>query len=168
MMTDSIQKSAIRRMTLVNRPYAQFNFLVKLGEGADDRVDAGFQECSTISRELRSAEYGIDSLRSKEFEITTRKTPLSQVRPSNSLILKRGVINCTVLRTLLDDVQRNPNSAGRTIVIKIQNEERSGPMQSWKLQNARLTKHSSGPLNAKGTDVAMEELILAYERLEIE
>lgn len=155
-------------MTLVDRPYAQFNFLVNFGEGADHRVDAGFQECSTISTELRSAEYGIDSPRSKELEITTRKTPLSEVRPSNSLILKRGVIKGTVLRTLLDDVQRNPSSAGRTIVIKVQNEERSGPVQSWKLQNARITKHASGPLNAKGTDVAMEELILAYERLEME
>ena len=29
-------------------------------------------------------------------------------------------------------------------------------------------KHVSGPLNAKGCDVAIEELTLAYERLELE
>jgi hypothetical protein len=29
-------------------------------------------------------------------------------------------------------------------------------------------KHSGGPLNAKGTAVASEELTLAYERLELE
>jgi hypothetical protein len=39
---------------------------------------------------------------------------------------------------------------------------------TWKLLRARLIKHTSGPLNAKGTDVAMEELTLAYERLELE
>lgn len=33
---------------------------------------------------------------------------------------------------------------------------------------ARIIKHVSGPHNAKGTDVAMEELTLAYERLELE
>lgn len=36
-----------------------------------------------------------------------------------------------------------------------------------KLRRARLVKHVSGPLHAKGTEVAMEELTLAYERLEI-
>ena len=39
---------------------------------------------------------------------------------------------------------------------------------TWKLLRARPIKHTSGPLNAKGTDVAMEELVLAYERLELE
>ena len=29
-------------------------------------------------------------------------------------------------------------------------------------------KYVAGPFNAKGTDVAMEELTLAYERLELE
>jgi hypothetical protein len=29
-------------------------------------------------------------------------------------------------------------------------------------------KYSFGELNAKGTDVAIEELVLAYERLEME
>jgi hypothetical protein len=33
---------------------------------------------------------------------------------------------------------------------------------------ARIIKHISGPMNAKGTDVAMEEITLAYERLETE
>ena len=41
-------------------------------------------------------------------------------------------------------------------------------VQTWKLLRARIIKHTSGPLNAKGTDVAMEELVVAYERLEME
>ena len=41
-------------------------------------------------------------------------------------------------------------------------------MQTWKLLRARIIKHTSGPLNAKGTDVAMEELVVAYERLEMD
>ena len=39
---------------------------------------------------------------------------------------------------------------------------------TWKLLRARIIKHVSGPLNAKGTDVALEELVVAYERLEME
>ena len=41
-------------------------------------------------------------------------------------------------------------------------------MQTWKLLRARIIKYVAGPLNAKGTDVAMEELTLAYERMEME
>ena len=41
-------------------------------------------------------------------------------------------------------------------------------VMTWKLLRARIIKHRSGPLNGKGTDVAMEELTLAYERLELE
>ncbi len=37
-----------------------------------------------------------------------------------------------------------------------------------KLLRARIVKHTSGPLHARGTDVALEEMILAYERLELE
>ena len=45
---------------------------------------------------------------------------------------------------------------------------RTATVQAWRLINARIMKHTSGPFNAKGTDVAMEELTLSYERLEME
>jgi hypothetical protein len=35
------------------------------------------------------------------------------------------------------------------------------------LKRACIIKHTSGPLSAKGTDVAMEEMVLAYERLKM-
>ena len=60
-------------------------------------------------------------------------------------------------------------SAGlRNVVIQLQNEDHTAIVMTWKLLRARIIKHTSGPLNAKGTDVAMEELTLAYERLELE
>ena len=48
------------------------------------------------------------------------------------------------------------------------NEDHTQVVQEWRLLPARIVKHVSGPLNAKGTDVAMEELTLAYERLELD
>jgi len=38
---------------------------------------------------------------------------------------------------------------------------------TWKLLRRAIIKHVSGPLNARGNDVAMEQLTLAYERLEM-
>ena len=67
-----------------------------------------------------------------------------------------------------DLYSRFEQTAGRTITISLQNEDHTQVVQTWKLLRARIIKHISGPFNAKGTDVAMEELTLAYERLEME
>jgi phage tail-like protein len=40
-----------------DRPYAQFNFLVDLGDGITSGADAGFQECSNLGMEVTVAEY---------------------------------------------------------------------------------------------------------------
>jgi hypothetical protein len=54
------------------------------------------------------------------------------------------------------------------VTVKLMSEDHSKEVQTWVLKRARIIKHTSGPLNAKGTDVAMEELVVAYERLEME
>ena len=41
-------------------------------------------------------------------------------------------------------------------------------MQQWKLLRARIVGHVSGSFNARISDVAMKEITLAYERLELE
>ena len=68
----------------------------------------------------------------------------------------------------LDDIRNGNQKAERPVVIQLQNEDHTAVVQTWKLFRARIIKHVSGPFNAKGTDVAMEELTLAYERLEME
>jgi phage tail-like protein len=52
--------------------------------------------------------------------------------------------------------------------VILQSEDHSAAVMTWKLMRARITKSTFGPFNAKGTDVAMEEMVLAYERLEME
>jgi phage tail-like protein len=149
---------AVRR----DRPYAQFNFLVDLGTGATDGPEAGFQECSTISMSVDVVEYR----NGNEKETTPRKlTGLARV---SDVTLKRGIIGSLGLYQWIDQI-RNGDPAGlRNVVIQLQNEDHTAIVMTWKLLRARIIKHTSGPLNGKGTDVAMEELTLAYERLELE
>jgi phage tail-like protein len=52
--------------------------------------------------------------------------------------------------------------------IALLSEDLTAVVFTWKLLRARPVKYSFGDLNAKGTDVAIEELVLAYERLEME
>ena len=82
--------------------------------------------------------------------------------------LKRGVIGSLNLYRWLDEIRNGDQNALRTVVIQLQSEDHTEVVMSWKLLRARIIKHVSGPLNAKGTDVAIEQMTLAYERLEIE
>ena len=93
---------------------------------------------------------------------------ITGMNKSTDVTLKRGVIGSLNLYKWLDDIRNGNQSAEKTVIISLQNEDHTAVVASWKLLRARITKHTSGPLNAKGTDVAMEEMTLAYERLEME
>jgi len=147
---------------LRDRPYCQFNFLVDLGDGNTAGPRAGFQEISAISMEVAVSEYRNGN--SKE-NSTIKITGLNK---ATDVTLKRGVIGSLDLYAWLNDIRNGNQAALRTVTIQLQNEDHSEIVQTWKLLRARIIKHISGPFNAKGTDVAMEELALAYERLEME
>ena len=82
--------------------------------------------------------------------------------------LKRGVIGSLDLYGWLDQIRNGDEKAYRTVTVQLQNEDHTQVVETWKLLRARIVKHVSGPFNAKCSDVAMEELTLAYERLQME
>ncbi|MDK2743746.1 MAG: phage tail protein [Nitrospira sp.] len=147
---------------LRDRPYGQFNFLIDLGNGNTQGPQAGFQEVSNIGMEAVVVEYRNGN--SKENNVMK----LTGMNKTSDVTLKRGIIGSLDLYAWLDQIRNGDQNAVRTVTIQLQNENRTDVVQTWKLLRARIIKHTSGPLNAKGTDVAMEELVLAYERLEME
>lgn len=147
---------------LRERPYVQFNFLVDLGTGNTDGPEAGFQEVSGLGMEVTVVEYR----NGNERENSVRK--VTGLNKATDVTLKRGVIGSLNLYRWLNQIRNGDQNAHRTVVIHLQNEDHTAIVQSWKLLRARITKHTSGPLSAKGTDVAMEEVVLTYERLEME
>jgi phage tail-like protein len=144
------------------RPFAQFNFLVDLGTGNTDGAEAGFQECSNVGMEVTVSEYR----NGNEKENSVRK--LTGLNKATDVTLKRGVIGSDNLYAWLNDIRNGDANALRTVRIHLMSEDRGETVQSWTLLRARIIKYVSGPFNAKGTDVAMEELTLAYERMEME
>ena len=145
-----------------DRPYVQFNFLVDLGDGVTEGPAAGFQEVSGIGMEVTVSEYRNGN--SKENSVMK----VNGMNKSTDVTAKRGVIGSLNLYNWLNQIRNGDQGALRTVTIQMQNEDHTAVVQTWKLLRARIIKHTSGPLNAKGTDVAMEELVLAYERLEME
>ncbi len=87
---------------------------------------------------------------------------------TGDVTLRRGVIGSLALYGWLNQIRNGDVGALRTVTIQLLSEDRSQVVQTWKLLRARIVKHVSGPLNARGNEVAMEEIVLAGERLEME
>lgn len=145
---------------LRDRPYSQFNFLVSIGndEGTDPK--AGFQEVSGLGWETTIAEYR----NGNERDNAPRKiTGLYKVP---DVTLKRGVIGALDLYEWLNEIRNGSQEALKTVTIMLQNEEHQ-PVMTWKLTNARPIKYTGPSLSGKGTDLAIEELVLACERIDL-
>ena len=145
-----------------DRPYAQFNFLVDLGTGSTDGPQAGFQECSEIGMSVDVVEYR----NGNEKENAVRK--LTGLARYPDVTLKRGIIGSLDLHQWLNDIRNGNQAAARTVVVQLMNEDHSAVVQEWKLLRARVIRHESGPFNARDSNVAIEEITLAYERLEVQ
>jgi phage tail-like protein len=144
------------------RPFAQFNFLVDLGTGTTEGPDAGFQECSNVGMEVTVAEYR----NGNENENSVRK--ITGLNKATDVTMKRGVIGSDALYQWLHAIRNGDANQLRTVTITLMSEDHATAVQVWRLLRARIIKYVSGPFNAKGTDVAMEELTVAYERMEME
>ncbi len=144
------------------RPYTQFNFLVDLGDGTTDGARAGFEEVSGLSSSVDVIEYRNGNAKENA---PIKITGLNKV---GDVTLRRGIIGALNLYQWFNDIRNGDQAALRTVTITLQSEDHTAAVMTWKLLRARIVKHTSGPFNAKGSDVAVEEIVLAYERLEIE
>lgn len=142
-------------------PYSQFNFQVTLGDEGPERPQAGFQEVSGIGLEVNVAEYRAgNSLENSPIKVTgTYKVP--------DVTLKRGLMGFLDLYRWLDEVRNGSQDQLRTVKIDLMSEDRATVAMSWKLVKARPIKYTGPSLNGKGTDVAVEELVIASERIEL-
>ena len=141
--------------------YNHFNFLVDFGAGTET-VDAGFAEVSGLDVAVEVFEYRNGN---SSVDAPIKITGLTRV---GDVTLKRGIIGSLTLWEWFREVSAGSPDAVRDVVIRLLNEDRSDTVMTWKLARARPVRHVSGPLNASGTDLAIEELVLAYERLELE
>lgn len=145
-----------------DRPYVQFNFQVDLNRpGMDpEQATGGFQEVSGIGMEVTVSEYR----NGNDKDNGTRR--ITGLNKASDVTLKRGVIGALALYTWLDEIRNGDQRSFRDVTITMLSENREAVLE-WRLLRARIIKYTCGPLNAKGNDVAMEEMVLAYERLEM-
>jgi len=139
-------------------PYGAFNFEVSF----DGVAFGGFSDVSGLTNEFTMAEYR----EGRDLENHTRKIP--GIWKAGDVTLKRGIINSSDLYAWVEDVRRRgPLGKKAAVVIKLLDEARK-PVQSWKLSEVTPMKFTGPTLAAKGGgDVAMEELVLSAEKVEM-
>jgi len=144
-------------------PYGAFNFSVNLNSpGVDpDGELGGFSDASGLVTETVIAEYRNGNFK----ENHVQKIPL--MHKVGDVTLKRGVVDSTEFFQWIKQTRSEGFKAKRNVVITLRDETGS-PVRKWKLQNVVPLKYTGPTLAGKGGDVAMEELVLSSEGMDIE
>lgn len=142
-----------------DRPYPHANFLVDFGTGDSEGAAAGFSEVIMPAGEIEIVNYRNGNDRTREL----RKAAAVRYDP---VILRRGVTGNLELYQWWD-AMRNGEDARRTVTITMLNEVRE-PVLRVRLLNAIPVRYVLPALIAASEETAIEELVIAYERLDIE
>ncbi|APE29726.1 phage tail protein [Halomonas aestuarii] len=146
-------------------PYSVFNYLVNLDDGTEGDIAGGFSEISGLNAEVTVAEY-----RNGNAPVNY-VTKIPAIHKAGDVTLKRGVIGAENIYSWLDQVRAGDVAAKRNVTVKLKSEDPTSAtaVVTWKLVNAMPIKWTGPTLTAKGgSDVAIEELVLAVEHIEQE
>lgn len=139
-------------------PYGAFNYLVNFD---GDELLGGFAEVSGIGTEITVAEYR----NGNDKENHVRK--LGGVHKVGDVTLKRGILDSKLLFDWITQARTQGPAAQKSVTITLLDESQA-PVQAWVLRGVIPMKYSGPALAGKGGgDVAMEEIVLSAEGLEL-
>lgn len=142
-------------------PYGAYNFLVDFDGNESGSPKGGFSDVSGIGAEITLMEYR----QGNDRENRVRKIPA--LNKTSDVTLKRGIMGTDTFWQWISVTRIDPMHK-RNVSITLQDEQ-GAPIVKWRLINARPMKWTGPTLAAKGgSDVAMEELVLASEGLEVD
>jgi phage tail-like protein len=144
-------------------PYGAFNFKVTITPGAGGEIKAGFSDVSGLDTEVTYADYRVGT------DPANRPRKVALMHKAGDVTLKRGLAGGLDLFEWIDLARQGSQDAKASVVIELMSEDRSQVVCAWKLTNAQPSKWTGPTLAAKGgTDVAMEELALVCENIDME
>lgn len=135
--------------------YRSYQFFVEI----DGIVNARFQEVGGIDATTDVTEYreGGDALGTRKFPGQTKHSNLS---------LKRGYTDDKQLYTWFEDVMTGRTENIRRNISVVQIDMAGQEVFRWNLFQAFPVKYTAPAFNAKGNDLAIEAVEVAYERIE--
>jgi phage tail-like protein len=138
-----------------NYPLQAYHFSVDWGGS-----NTGFTEVSGLSIFFEAIQYRDGNLKD---DISLKIPGLTKF---SNIVLKRGIIKGDFDMYKWISTKNMGSIERRTIIIKLLNELHE-PAVTWKVLNSFPVRYSGPILNAKSGEVAMEELELAHEGIEI-
>lgn len=144
-------------------PYPSYNFLVDWkGPNGPDTILGGFSDVSGLSTDIHISEYR----NGNEADPHVRKIP--GVHKVGDVTLKRGLVSSMDFWAWISQTRTHGVDAKKEVVITLR-DEANAPVQKFKLRGVVPLKYTGPVLSGKGAgDVAMEEIVLSVEGLEIE
>ncbi len=142
-------------------PFGAYNFLVEFDGNEAGTLLGGFSDVSGIGTEVTLMEYR----QGNDRENRVRKIPA--LNKTSDVTLKRGLMGTQTFWQWISVTRVDPTHK-RNVAITLQDEV-GQPVVKWRLINVRPMKWTGPTLAAKGgSDVAMEELVLASEGIEVD
>jgi phage tail-like protein len=143
-------------------PFGAYNFQVEF-DGNEDAGSAlgGFSDVSGLGTEITLMDYR----QGNDRENRVRKVPA--LYKSSDVTLKRGIMGLANFWQWVSVTRTDPTHK-RNVSITLKDEV-GNPILKWRLINARPMKWTGPTLAAKGgSEVAMEELVLVSEGVEMD
>lgn len=140
--------------------YPVYTYHVELTTSAGTKALGGFWQVNGLSLLPLAADYRAGNAAGLSVRIPG-------IHKYSDIALKRGVVDSAGLSGWINAVRNGNAAVARCTVLITLRDETHQPTQRWKLHSA-TPKHWTGPtLSGKGGGVAMEELVLAHEGIEI-
>ena len=145
-----------------NNPYLGYNFLVDLGTGETDSIQAGFTEVLLPELSVDVVEYRSGNDR---FSVPRKLPGLTRY---SSLILKRGLIGSLDLYEWVQQVKNGSPDAYRSVKVSLLSEDRSAVVMTWSFSQAFPVQYKFSALKADETQVLVEILELSIQDMRLE
>jgi phage tail-like protein len=139
-------------------PYPAFNFLVNFD---NFETFGGFQDASGLQTEVTVSEYRNGN------EKLNHVRKVQGVHKVGDVTLKRGIIKSADLWEWIQQTRTQGPAAKKEVSIVLR-DEAGNPVQTWNLHKVIPLKYTGPTFAGKGGgDVAMEELVLSSEGLDL-
>jgi phage tail-like protein len=137
-------------------PYAGYNFSVEL----DGITRAGFRECSGLENSQNAREYREGTDRN----LSVRKLP--GLVTHSDVTLTRGVTADSKLWEWREKAMKGKVERHDVSITLL--DDTGEPKVTWNLFSAWPRQWTGPALNAAADEIAVEQLVLAYERIEVD
>jgi phage tail-like protein len=131
------------------------------GKGSNEQVDV----CNGAFSECTGLEATMEAKSIKEGGRNYGSAMRAGVTNFATVVLKRGISDNKALWQIYNSVATGMFAPRLQVTIRIRNHEGTEVVRSWQLVRAMPVKFKFADLNARGTEVGIEELHLAHEGL---